>query len=100
MGVGLINKDDALKNVSGIVDSMSVCISTDYCNGMRAMKRSVLREIEELSSIDAVPREWWDELKETVSELVENNKDVPENKQFYDCARFLLNLMNVISKGE
>jgi hypothetical protein len=54
--------------------------------------------VEAQPTVDAVPREWWNELESTVSKLVEDNDNFPENKQFYDCARFLLNLMGVIER--
>ena len=54
--------------------------------------------LDNMPTVDAVPREWWDELESTVSKLVEDNDNFPENKQFYDCARFLLNLMGVIER--
>jgi len=57
-----------------------------------------LQTIDEQPTVDAVPREWWNELESTVSKLVEDNDNFPENKQFYDCARFLLNLMGVIER--
>ena len=57
-----------------------------------------LQTVDEQPTVDAVPREWWDELESTVSKLVEDNDNFPENKQFYDCARFLLNLMGVIER--
>ena len=57
-----------------------------------------LQTVDEQPTVDAVPREWWNELETTVSKLVKDNDNFPENKQFYDCARFLLNLMGVIER--
>lgn len=50
----LIEKQKALENISGLVDTMSVCTSVDMCLGMKNMKSRVLSEIESMKEVDAV----------------------------------------------
>lgn len=49
-----IEKQEALENISGLVDTMSICTSVDMCLGMKSMKSSVLSEIESMQEEDAV----------------------------------------------
>ena len=49
-----IEKQDALENISGLVDTMSVCTSVDMCLGMKSMKSRVLSEIESMQEEDVV----------------------------------------------
>ena len=51
----LIDATKAIESIDDIVCSMSVCINSDYCNGMRAMKDMTLHAIEEQPTVDAVP---------------------------------------------
>lgn len=51
----LIDATKAMESIDDIVCSMSVCINSDYCNGMRAMKDMTLHAIEEQPTVDAVP---------------------------------------------
>lgn len=55
--MGLIDAYKAMKSIDEIVCSMSVCINSDYCHGMMAMKDAALHAIEEQPTVDAVPVE-------------------------------------------
>lgn len=50
----LIDATNAIESIDEIVCSMSVCINSDYCNGMRAMKDMALHAIEKQPTVDAV----------------------------------------------
>lgn len=50
----LIDAKKAIESIDEIVCSMSVCINSDYCNGMRAMKKAAIRAIEKQPTVDAV----------------------------------------------
>ncbi len=62
----LIDATKAMESIDEIVCTMSVCINSDYCNGMRAMKDMALHAIEEQPTVDAVPMEW---IKEQIERL-------------------------------
>lgn len=51
----LIDAKKAIESIDEIVCSMSVCINSDYCNGMRAMKKAAIRAIEKQPTTSAVP---------------------------------------------
>ena len=53
--MGLIDAYKAMKSIDEIVCSMSVCINSDYCHGMMAMKDAAIHAIEEQPTVDAVP---------------------------------------------
>lgn len=53
--MGLIDATKAIESIDEIVCSMSVCINSDYCNGMQAMKDAAIHAIEEQPTVDAVP---------------------------------------------
>lgn len=52
--MGLIDAYKAMKSIDEIVCSMSVCINSDYCNGMRTMHDLALNVIENQPTVDAV----------------------------------------------
>ena len=54
----LIDAYKAMKSIDEIVCSMSVCMNSDYCHGMMAMKDAALHAIENQPTVDAVPVEW------------------------------------------
>jgi hypothetical protein len=54
----LIDAEKAMKSIDEIVCSMSVCMNSDYCHGMMAMKDAALHAIENQPTVDAVPVEW------------------------------------------
>lgn len=47
-----ISRKEAIKEVSNLVDTMSICISKDECMGMRSMKRRVIEVLTELPSCE------------------------------------------------
>lgn len=51
----LVYVSDVVSAIDDIVDTMSVCPSRDYCDGMRAMKRHIKQKIDELDSVNMVP---------------------------------------------
>lgn len=51
----IIDATKAIESIDEIVCSMSVCINSDYCHGMRAMKDMALHTLEEQPTVDAVP---------------------------------------------
>ena len=51
----LVYVSDVVSAIDDIVDTMSVCPSRDYCDGMRAMKRHIKQKIDELDSANMVP---------------------------------------------
>ena len=53
--MGLIDAYKAMESIDEIVCSMSVCISSDYCHGMTAMKDAAIHAIERQPTVDAVP---------------------------------------------
>ena len=53
--MGLIDAYKAMKSIDEIVCSMSVCINSDYCHGMTAMKDAAIHAIENQPTVDAVP---------------------------------------------
>lgn len=59
---------------------------------MRTLWEVAKRDIESLLSIDAVPMEKWQELKETVLELRDNGGMATQK----EVSGFLLNLMDVL----
>ena len=50
--INFINQNEAIKAVENLVDTMSVCISLDECNGMRNMKERSILALKELPSIE------------------------------------------------
>lgn len=50
----LIDATKAIESIDEIVCSMSVCINSDYYNGMRSMKDMALHAIEKQPTVDAV----------------------------------------------
>lgn len=67
--MGLIDAYKAMKSIDEIVCSMSVCINSDYCHGMTAMKDAAIHAIEEQPIVDAVPVKW---IQSYVKRLEEN----------------------------
>jgi hypothetical protein len=53
--MGLIDAYKAMKSIDEIACSMSVCINSDYCHGMTAMKDAAIHAIEQQPTVDAVP---------------------------------------------
>jgi metal-sulfur cluster biosynthetic enzyme len=53
--MGLIDATKVIESIDEIVCSMSVCINSDYCHGMTAMKDAAIHAIEEQPTVDAVP---------------------------------------------
>ena len=53
--MALIDAYKAMKSIEEIVCSMSVCMNSDYCHGMTAMKDAALHAIENQPTVDAVP---------------------------------------------
>ena len=51
----LIDATKAIESIDEIAFSMSVCISTDYCHGMTAMKDAAIHAVERQPTVDAVP---------------------------------------------
>lgn len=43
-----------------------------------------------------VIREWWLKMRAYITDIAENNKDVPRNKPYHDLAELLLKLMDTI----
>ena len=50
----LIDATKAIESIDEIAFSMSVCISTDYCHGMTAMKDAAIHAVERQPTVDAV----------------------------------------------
>lgn len=50
-----IKRSDALEEIHGLVDTMSVCVSMDECNGMRKMKERALTAIGKIEPADVQP---------------------------------------------
>jgi hypothetical protein len=53
--MGLIDATKAIESIDEIACSMSVCINTDYCHGMTAMKDAAIHAVENQPTVDAVP---------------------------------------------
>lgn len=51
----LIDATNAIESIDEIVCSMSVCINSDYYNGMRKMKDMALHAIEKQPTVNADP---------------------------------------------
>lgn len=51
----LIDETKAIESIDEIVCSMSVCINSDYYNGMRKMKDMALHAIEKQPTVNADP---------------------------------------------
>lgn len=54
----------------------------------------ILLRIENAPTIDAIPREKWDELKETIIEMRDSGGTAAQNV----CCKFLTNLMEILEK--
>ncbi len=51
--------------------------------------------IEDAPTVDAIPREKWNELKETIIEMLDSGGTETQN----DVCKFLTNLMEILEKG-
>ena len=51
----LISRQAAIESIDEIVCSMSVCINSDYYNGMRKMKDMALHAIEKQPTVNSDP---------------------------------------------
>lgn len=61
-------------------------------------KMAAMREIvEEEPTVEAVPLSWWRDLKETITELRDNNEEDKECDA-YKIGRFLCNMIDIIEK--
>lgn len=50
-----IDADALLETIRHFVDTMSVCTSTEYCTGLRFMKKQAIKAVENAPTVDAVP---------------------------------------------
>ena len=50
-----IKRSDAVEEIRGLVDTMSVCVSMDECNGMRSMKERAMSALERIPAADVRP---------------------------------------------
>ena len=53
-----IDADALTERIRHFVDTMSVCPSTDYCSGLRFMKKQAIEAVENAPTVDAVPVKW------------------------------------------
>jgi len=99
MSERLIDADELEKRVR---DDIRQYDSIRTYNMFNQMKRDSLVEIAEriecAPTVDAVPVEWWAMLKNSVTETAEQNRGVEENRQWYECACFILSLMGAIER--
>lgn len=47
-----IKREDAVRNIEQIADTMSVCLNEDECNGMRRMKQLCIAAVVQTRSAD------------------------------------------------
>lgn len=50
-----IDADALTETIRHFVDTMSVCTSTEYCTGLRFMKKQAIEAVESAPTVDAVP---------------------------------------------
>lgn len=50
-----IDADTLTETIRHFVDTMSVCTSTEYCIGLRFMKKQAIEAVESAPTVDAVP---------------------------------------------
>ena len=50
-----IDADALIETIRNLVDTMSVCTSTEYCTGLRFMKKQAIEAVESAPTVDAVP---------------------------------------------
>lgn len=50
-----IDADALIETIRNFVDTMSVCTSTEYCTGLRFMKKQAIEAVENAPTVDAVP---------------------------------------------
>lgn len=94
----LIDATNAIESIDEIVCSMSVCINSDYYNGMRTMKDMALHAIEKQPTVDAVPREWWNALRVEINDFKRGTEfDIGSDLWF--ATNHLINLMDAFEKG-
>ena len=55
METDYISREAAINDVKNLVDTMSVCVSMDECNGMRSMKERALTALERIPAADVRP---------------------------------------------
>ena len=67
----LINRQAAIEAVEHITSSMSVCVNTDECHGMKRMQRQTVIELANLPSAQPMPQ--WIPVSERL----------PEERGFY-----------------
>lgn len=49
-----IDADALTETIRNFVDTMSVCTSTEYCTGLRFMKKQAIEAVESAPTVDAV----------------------------------------------
>lgn len=50
-----ISRETAINDAKNLVDTMSVCVSMDECNGMRSMKERAMSALERIQAADVRP---------------------------------------------
>ena len=48
----LISRQEAIDRIEGITSSMSVCVNSDECHGMKRMQRQAVLEIANMTSAE------------------------------------------------
>lgn len=82
----VISRQDAIDAVEHITSSMSVCVNTDECHGMKRMQRQAVIELANLPSAQSeIVRckdcvYWWESHK-----MCTQNKDKNHNCACMDC---------------
>lgn len=95
----LIDATKAIESIDEIAFSMSVCISTDYCHGMTAMKDAAIHAVERQPTVDAVPWEFLERYADWFCASVSFPEFIKEAKAFYNSSVSAMN-GGVIADGE
>lgn len=66
MNDDLISRRQAIEAIEGITSSMSICVNSDECHGMKRMQRQAVLEIANMPSAQPEPHydEWCTDCKE------------------------------------
>lgn len=84
----LISQQAAIEAVENITSSMSVCVNSDECRGMKRMQKQAIAEIENLPSAEPDPSQ----VARDIATILENEKDMrviatqPNIIRCKDCA--------------
>ena len=85
-----------LIDADALLTTMKVnCPMENDLDSFKAGMRAVLERICEAPTVDAIPREWWEQLRASIEDLRDNN-EYDTDSDMFQTMKFLANLMKVI----